>query len=255
MTVMLVVLSLTLAGLVPVGKSSEPPQANTTSKNVKEQKRRFNRKKYTNMTNPKEAAEAMIRDAEANGIDVDRKHQNWFEPSPIVFRSGERHPEVDNREFLQRVAQGSVPTLVGESDAICFFQYQRTMSVREWSTILSLGVKVYSRLVGRCYIARVPVSQIKALTEQPAIGWCGFYLPEYKYRHDLPAGKDIWFYVVSLAGRSTDFESDLAEIGIKIESSWPGGYTVKLSSSDVARVASFWWVMDIYRPPRIIPMQ
>jgi hypothetical protein len=228
-------------------------QANSIDQDVRTQTRRFNLKKYWSMTNPKEAAEAMIRDAEANGIDVDRTPQNWFEPTPVVFKSGERNPEVDNGAFLQRVAQGSVPTLVGKSDAICFFQYQRTMSVREWSTILSLGVKVYSTLIGRCFIARVPVSQIKALTEQPAIGWCGFYLPEYKYDHNLPTDEVISFIVESLAGRSTEFASDLSHLGVDVETSWPGGYLVKMSTSVVDSVAQLWWVREIYPEPGEVP--
>jgi hypothetical protein len=243
---MLVIFAPMIVAHRPGSKSALTPRAGTVRKDQEKQKRKYDLNKYFRMANPKEAAQQMVRDAEADGIDVDRTPQNWFEPTPVDFPSGPENPKMDNREFLRRVAQDTILTPVGESEAICFFQCRRTMSVREWSTILSLGVKIYSTLGGGCFIARMPISQIEVLAEQPAIGWCDFYLPRYKYRHDLPAGEDVSFLIHSLAGRSAEFMSDLTSVGVVVESSWPGGYQVRMPTSSVEKIAQLWWVKEIY---------
>ena len=211
----------------------------------KKSEKKYKFSKYIEMDDPKEAAKLMIEDAQADSIDINRRSQRWFPPTPIAFRSGSQQPKINNQELLQQLSKGDIPTAVGGTDAVCVFQIRRMMSIREWSRILSAGVKIYGALTGHGRIARIPVDQIEFIASQPAIGWCDFYRPEYKYRHDLQGGERISFNVVSLCGRSDDFESDLVNIGIKINNSWPGVYNVIMSTDDVGKVAELWWVREI----------
>jgi hypothetical protein len=198
------------------------------------------------MENPIEAAHIMIADATADGINVDRTPRNWLGPTAVSFRSGSELPKDNNQEILDLVRVGDVPTPVGNGEAMCFFQYLRTMSIREFSNILSLGIKIYCAIPGRSYIAKVPINRIENLIEHPAVGWVDFYLPRYKYNHNMKIDRNSRYVVMSLNGRSKEYENDLVEIGVEILGSWPGIYEISLSDGQVVELAKLWWIKEIY---------
>jgi hypothetical protein len=200
-------------------------------------------RKYYSMKNPRRAAALMLDDARSKGIDIDANPRPDPRTGDIKVPSGLISTESFDKTSLPLEFPSSGDT-TGPTEATFLVQVKRRLSIKEKADVLSLGIRIFGEVPIYTYVAQVPLSQLRTLSELSFVNWIGVYKPEYKYEH-IRYRDDRPFSVHSLVEDEQTTREDLERLGLGVGMYIKRRFTVRMKASDVQKVAALWWVREI----------
>ncbi len=215
-------------------------------------------REYYRMKDPKAAAKLMLEDAAARGIDADWNPRPYqWRPGAILVPSGGFTPPEGERSFVDSVA-ALLSRGVAQGDTVCLLQFERSVSLREIATMMSMGVR-FLREPSDPNIVKLPLTLVQAVHDLPYVRWMGPYLPSYKYKHHSQYDSDHPFTVLILEDDEEMIQKDVASIGGTITFYGAGHHvTMRMPASQISALARFWWVEEIYQyfvsPGGLLPL-
>jgi hypothetical protein len=205
---------------------------------------RFAVERYYRAEDATAAANVLLEDAIARGLDVDHRG-NVVTPYPVKVPSGSFMPDAEG--WADKLASQCRPDTV----VLAIIELSRSISIRELAGLMALDVSIQQELIGS-YIAFVNTINIEALAELEYVRWAGQYEPQYKVEGDASTVEPgCAVSVFSLRPVDTALQQELRNLGFRVRGTMPDYDYLAIdveNEADVRRLASLWWVWKIAIP-------
>lgn len=220
---------------------------------------------YFDMDDPAKAAEALLRFARDNKVDL-----NYVRPfdSPGKGSQIEHNPfrirllgadfvpgENEIGDFVAQKVDGYISSGQGDKRLVCILQSNRNLSLNEYIFLFKKNIRFYLSYTPFTFLVRMPAKEVQGVIDLPYIKWIGEHKSTYKFSQEPELSSIPGAFIVSLEGDRREFRESLERLGIHVKHFCrdTGAYYVTAEWEQFAGIAEFWWVKLVYKDQVKVP--